>query len=71
MSDSNTGKSYYLAEATWGSGVFVKPWDYNIVGSAVGDSPRADLGVLLETPGLNKNDDLFPQKGHPYIHPSE
>ncbi|OLC25793.1 MAG: hypothetical protein AUH71_00280 [Thaumarchaeota archaeon 13_1_40CM_4_48_7] len=31
MSDSNIGKTYYLAEATWGNGVFVKPWDYNIV----------------------------------------
>jgi len=31
VSDSNIGKTYYLAEATWGNGVFVKPWDYNIV----------------------------------------
>ena len=31
MSDSNIGKTYYLAEATWGNGVLVKPWDYNIV----------------------------------------
>ena len=51
MSDSNNGKTYYLAEATWGSGVFVKPWDYSIIGSAVGDSPWADFeGVIVETP---------------------
>jgi len=46
MTDTNLGKTYYLAEATWGSGVFVKSWDYNIVGSAVGDSPWAILKVL-------------------------
>ncbi len=36
---SGSGKTYYLAEATSGSGVFVKPWDYTLVGCAVGDSP--------------------------------
>jgi len=50
MTDSHSGKTYYLAEATWSS-VFVKPWDYTIIGSAVGDSPWADFeGVIVVTP---------------------
>jgi len=49
----DSGNNYYLAEATWGSGVFVKPWDYTIIGSAVGDSPWSDFeGVIVETPDV-------------------
>lgn len=49
--EDENGKEYYLAEATWGSGVFVDPWDYTIEGSAVGDSPWVDFeGIIVETP---------------------
>ena len=72
MTDSNTGKTYYLAEATGGSGVFVKPWDYNIFGNAVGQSlGRFRRCSRRNTGYLNKKDGLLLQKGYPYIHPSE
>ncbi|MGH9877451.1 MAG: hypothetical protein ACREBU_01335 [Nitrososphaera sp.] len=40
-----------FSRSNMGGGVFVKPWDYTIIGSAVGDSPWTDFeGVLVETP---------------------
>jgi hypothetical protein len=43
---------YYLAEATW-SDPFREFWDYDYIGTAVGDSPWAELSdmTVVETPG--------------------
>ncbi len=38
------GKKYFVAEATW-SDVFKSPWNYDIIGSAVGDSPWSEFKV--------------------------
>ncbi|MCI0558035.1 MAG: hypothetical protein MN733_06030 [Nitrososphaera sp.] len=50
MIDENDDK-YYLAEATWQSGVFSKPWDYTRDGSAVGDMIWQKFsGDIVRTP---------------------
>lgn len=45
------GRVYYVAEATWAD-EFAKPWDYDVIGAAVGDNPWTEFKVtdVVETP---------------------